>query len=226
MDNGYIIIDDFISADEHTNLVHVCKNLYNQAMLDKNDKHYAWDENGQLNKINYACQNNLSFKALANNPKLVEAAKEIIDTDDTLDCYISKFFPMQPYTGTSTLMHQDNFYFNGDNKKILSCAVYLTDTCKENGCLRLVENSHIQGIFPHNLQSKVNKWTKWIDTVDLEGYNIIDIERKAPYAVLFDINLVHGCYPNKSHDFRYSLAWEYIESSNKNVRQCDRVFLH
>ena len=55
----------------------------------------------------------------------------------------------------------------------------------------------------------------------------MDLELKAPYAVFFDINLVHGCYPNKSKDTRFSLAWEYIESSNKNVQMsndhwCDR----
>ena len=47
------------------------------------------------------------------------------------------------------------------------------------------------------------------------------IELKAPYAIFFDVNLVHGCYPNKSNDTRFSLAWEYLESSNKDVLETD-----
>ena len=54
---------------------------------------------------------------------------------------------MKPKVGVSTFMHQDNFYFNGNPNKIVSCAVYLEDTNKENGCLRLVEGSNTKGIF-------------------------------------------------------------------------------
>ena len=226
MDEGYLVIENFLSGEEHQELLRVCNSLYNKAQENKNDKYYEWDERGQLNKINYACANNEAFRNLANNDTLVSHAKNIIQTNYTLDCYISKFFPMQPRTGTSTFMHQDNYYFKGDNKKILSCAVYLTDTNKENGCLRLVKNSHTKGIFPHEITSEINKYVKWIDNSHLMEYDILDLELKAPYAVLFDINLVHGCYENTSEDFRYSLAWEYIESSNNNVRECDRVTLH
>ena len=39
--------------------------------------------------------------------------------------------------------------------------------------------------------------------------------------------MVHGCYPNKSDTTRYSLAREYIETSNQDVvmsedKWCDR----
>ena len=51
--------------------------------------------------------------------------------------------------------------------------------------------------------------------------NIIDLELKAPYAVFFDINMVHGCYPNTSDNTRFSLAWEYIETSNMDVQMSD-----
>tara|TARA_R100000278_G_scaffold29947_1_gene27604 strand:- start:45256 stop:45936 length:681 start_codon:yes stop_codon:yes gene_type:complete len=226
MNKGYIIIQNFLSTEEHQKLLHTCKTLYDEATNNKNNEHYEWDEQGQLNKINYACANNKAFKDLANNDILVYIAKNIIQTQDTLDCYISKFFPMQPKTGTSTFMHQDNYYFQGDNKKILSCAVYLTDTRKENGCLRLAEDSHKNGIIPHEITSNINKYVKWIDNSRLTEYDIVDLELKAPYAVMFDINLVHGCYQNTSNDFRYSLAWEYIESSNDTVRKCDRIKLH
>ena len=139
--------------------------MYNNAQKDKQNSSYAWDDNGQLNKIESACLFNPAFKNLASNPILVQTAKKLLNTSESLDCYISKFFPMQPHTGTSTFMHQDNFYFNGDNKKILSCAVYLTDTNKENGCLRLAKGSHTKGILKHEVSSNVNKYIKWINPI-------------------------------------------------------------
>ena len=123
----------------------------------------------------------------------------------------------------STFMHQDNYYFNGNPKKIISCAVYLQDTTKENGCLRLVEDSHEIGILPHEVESGI-PYIKWIEDKYLEDYNIIDLELKSPYAVFFDINMVHGCYPNKSDSTRFSLAWEYIETSNKDVQMSDGLW--
>ena len=111
-------------------------------------------------------------------------------------------------------------FVNGNPNKIVSCAVYLEDTNKENGCLRLVEGSNTKGIFPHDIESGI-PYVKWIDDKLLEDYNIIDLELKAPYAVFFDINMVHGCYPNKSDSTRFSLAWEYIETSNMDVQMSD-----
>ena len=48
---------------------------------------------------------------------------------------------------------------------------------------------------------------------NLRPFNIVVLERPAPYAAFFDINLVHGCYPNVSDRTRFSLAWEYIPTS-------------
>ena len=79
--------------------------------------------------------------------------------------------------------------------------------------MRLVENSHKYGIIPHDVVSEVDPWIRWINESNLESFNIIDLERPAPYATFFDINLVHGCYPNISDRTRFSLAWEYIPTS-------------
>ena len=133
---------------------------------------------------------------------------------------------MEPEIGSSTYFHQDNFYFRGDSRKIVSCAVYLEDTTKENGCLRIAEESNKYGLFPHDVDSGI-PFVKWINEEILWRFNIVDFELKAPYAVFFDVNLVHGCYPNKSKDTRFSLAWEYLESSYKGVPDlnehwCDR----
>ena len=130
---------------------------------------------------------------------------------------------MQPKIGESTYLHQDNFYFDGNPQRIVSCAIYLQDTSKENGCLRLVEDSHKQGIFPHGVDSGIGG-ISWVDENILSDYKILDLELKAPYAVFFDINMIHGCYPNTSDRTRFSLACEYIETSNRDVVDVDFPF--
>ena len=127
---------------------------------------------------------------------------------------------MKAGTGHSTYMHQDNYYFQGDSNEILSCAVYMEDTTKENGCLRLAEQSHVHGVIPHSVPSDI-EGIYWIDSNYVNKFNVVDMERKAPYATFFDINLIHGCYNNKSDRTRFSLAWEYIKTSNTNVVNSD-----
>ena len=216
-DNGYVIIENFLTRkSEHDHYLDVAESVY-QGSYNQDSVHYEWNDTDNLNKVIGAVDFEPEFLKLASHPKLVETARQILNTKDTIDCYISKFFPMKPQVGVSTFMHQDNYYFRGDPKKIVSCAVYLQDTNKENGCLRLVKDSHKQGIFPHNTASDVHEFIRWIDEEELKEFEILDLELKAPYAVFFDINMVHGCYPNKSNGTRFSLAWEYIETSNQNV---------
>ena len=216
---SYWIVKDFLSKEEHKHYLNVCDDVYKNSQL-KDSVHYSWNGKDNLNKVEGIFDFKPKLKELASHPTLVTKAKQILNTEGSIDTYISKFFPMEPEVGSSTYFHQDNFYFRGDSSKILSCVVYLEDTTKDNGCLRIAENSHRYGIFPHEIESGI-KYVKWIDEEILWRFNIVDLELKAPYAVFFDINLVHGCYPNKSKDTRFSLAWEYLESSNKDVLDTD-----
>lgn len=223
MIDGYEIVQNFLTNEEHSHYLNVCNDTYNETSISDHPS-FSWNSPGNLNKINGACNYQSEFLKLASHPALVSRAKEILGTEDTLDVYISKFFPMMPKVGMSTFMHQDNYYFQGDPSKMVSCAVYLEDTSKENGCLRLVEDSHKQGIIGHDVVSDVDPWIRWIDESNLEQFNILDLERPAPYAAFFDINLVHGCYPNVSDRTRYSLAWEYIPTSEPSPIDSDEYW--
>ena len=224
---GYVVVKDFLSEDELKKVLLASQKHYDYSLnLLDNQGHYRLNSPTNLNKIEGACEFEPEFLKIAKNSILVNTAKQLINTQETLDVYISKFFPMKPKVGMSTYLHQDNFYFNGDPSTIVSCAIYLQDTNKENGCLRVVPKSHELGILPHNAISHI-QGIQWIDENMLVPEAILDLELKAPYAVFFNINLIHGCYNNTSDRTRFSLAWEYIESSNKNVasspdKWCDR----
>jgi|TARA_B100000085_G_scaffold178598_1_gene162913 ectoine hydroxylase-related dioxygenase (phytanoyl-CoA dioxygenase family) len=226
-DNGYLIVKDFISESEHKKLLEVCNKHYQSGKGGTKTSRFNYNLNGTMNKIEGACTYEPLFYQLACNKKLVEVAKSLVDIGDEVDVYISKFFPMEPNGGQSTFMHQDNFYFKGNPNEIISCAVYLEDTNKDNGCLRVAKGSHKNSIYPHKVNSGMSG-IKWIDDNVLSEFEIIDLDDKAPYAVFFNINTIHGCYTNESENSRFSLAWEYISHYNSkvtNVNQpwCDRT---
>jgi ectoine hydroxylase-related dioxygenase (phytanoyl-CoA dioxygenase family) len=224
---GYVIIKDFLSEDELKDLLKISQKHYKYSLnLTEHEGNYRLNSPTNLNKIEGACEYEPEFLKIAKNKILVNTAKQLINTEETLDVYISKFFPMKPKVGVSTFLHQDNFYFNGDPDNIISCALYFQNTNKENGCLRIIPGSHKIGIIPHDVISHI-EGIQWIDETKLNPNWILDLELDAPYAVFFNINMIHGCYPNTSNNTRFSLAWEYIESNNNNVASsennwCDR----
>ncbi len=225
--NGYLIVKDFISTSFHSKLLSVCDKHYQTGKGGTKTSRFNYNSDGTMNKIEGACTYEPLFHQLACNKKLVDTAKLLVDIGNDVDVYISKFFPMEPKGGQSTFMHQDNFYFNGHPDEIISCAVYLEDTNKDNGCLRLVEGSHKQGIFPHKEESGI-AGIKWMNDYIVNKFDVIDVVGKAPYAIFFNINTIHGCHTNQSEKTRFSLAWEYISHYNLKVINvnkpwCDRT---
>lgn len=198
---GYFIVDDFLDEETHSKLLMTCDTL----VANPEGVGWAYNENGTIQKLGGACAAVPEFLSLASHPSLVQIAKEFLDPP--LDIFISKFFPMQP-NARSTFMHQDNYYIHERHGNMMSCAVYLQDTSKENGCLRVVPKSHQSGLYDHTKPDQSVNNLYWIDESGLT--DVVDLERKAPYAVFFHPNLIHGCYINKSNSTRYSLAWEYI----------------
>jgi len=222
-EDGYLLVENFLSKEDHNYFLNVCDTVYQQALEHPDNEYYSWYDKGHLNKIQGACDFKKEFLKLASHPTLVTKAKELLNTSQDIDIFISKFFPMMPNGGISTLMHQDNYYFRGDPKRMVSCAVYLQDTSKENGCLRVAKGSHKRGVVPHNQPSAHESLIKWIPDSVLEEYDVIDFELPAPYAVFFNINSIHGCYQNNSNNTRFSLAWEYVESTNQDVLQVNHI---
>jgi ectoine hydroxylase-related dioxygenase (phytanoyl-CoA dioxygenase family) len=235
---GYVVIKDFLSWNEHSKILKACDRYYTHSLSLTEDQEVSGDRgkglfrlnsSRNMNKIEGAFNFSKDFFDLGNHKILTQTARKILKTNDNIDTYISKFFPMIPNVGISTLMHQDNFYFKGDEKQCVSCAIYLQDTNKENGCLRVVPGSHKRGIKAHTVKSNI-KGLYWIDESKIRG-EILDLELDAPYAVFFNINLIHGCYENKSDRTRFSLAWEYIKTKYTNVPNdeaiwCDRNICH
>ena len=227
--NGYIIVpgSEFLSNEEHISLLEVSERLTNNIKSD--DYRWKYNSNGTINKLEGAVLHEPQFLKLAKNKRLIQIAQSISNLGSSVDCYISKFFPQQK-EGSSTLWHQDNYYFKGSPDNIVSCAVYLTDTNKENGCLRIAKDTHnLKEFLPHTSSSGMEN-IKWISDDIVNQYEIVDLIQTGPYAVFFNINIAHGCYTNTTDSNRYSLAWEYIDSSNTDVvnvndNWCDRTLV-
>lgn len=174
------------------------------AGLNNSGKGWVMNEPGNPCKLDAAFRLE-NFRQIAENPRILSRAQEILGQTE-LDTYISKFFPMVPGKGFSVDWHQDNFYIRANPERMISCDVFINGATKEMGGLRVLPGSHKRSIFPHEKGSHgVFNWMKVSDNHP----QIVDIDIEKPFAILFDINLVHTCYRNTSDVYRPSLAWEY-----------------
>ena len=205
---GYLVVKNFLNKEEHDELNLTCNTLTRYAKTISAHTQDNWLMNAPYNPmmLQGAMKENEIFKKLGRNPKLLKVARILLRTNH-LSTYISKFFPMIPYEGASVSWHQDNYYIQGHPDKLVSCDVFINGATKKNGCLRIVKGSHKHGVFNHDIQSH-QEWIKWINLSP--ELDIIDLELEEPFAVFFHPNLIHGCYKNKSQDYRYSVAWEYM----------------
>jgi ectoine hydroxylase-related dioxygenase (phytanoyl-CoA dioxygenase family) len=205
---GYVIVTDFMSKEEHFNINQECHIQTALATSLKENKN-GWVMNSPNNpcKLDGAFKSNDTFRGVASNTTLKSIAKKLLGKKD-IDTYISKFFPMVPKEGFSVDWHQDNYYIRADSSKLISCDFFVNGATKENGCLRIIPESH-RNIHDHEKES--HGFFRWMNVNETHP-SIIDIEMEQPFAVFFDVNLVHGCYRNTSEaSYRYSIAWEYID---------------
>jgi len=205
---GYVVIRQPIDFEFKAELIAECGRLKDigEERLSNGD---GWVMNSPNNpcKLDGAMKSNPIFRRLGQNRKLVDIAKELLDISE-IDTYISKFFPMIPYTGFSVGWHQDNHYIKADPSKLISCDIFVQGATKERGCLRVIPRSHLENHGHH--KSSHNGIFNWMSVNDAHS-GILDIELEECFAIFFHPNLVHSCYENKSNGYRYSIAWEYIQ---------------
>ncbi|MCJ8332024.1 MAG: phytanoyl-CoA dioxygenase family protein [Lentisphaeria bacterium] len=161
---------------------------------------------GRLFKVQGCCVLEPRLLEIANDPDICSRARDLIGSD--MHIFGTKFFPMLPKGGTSTSFHTDNYYFETDSDKVLSCGIYYEDTSLENACLSVLKGSHTSGDeFKHVSGKGEYSHGDWLDVDEDKVFNI---ECPAGTVVLFSANLVHGAGQNNSNRTRYSTAWHYI----------------
>jgi Protein involved in biosynthesis of mitomycin antibiotics/polyketide fumonisin len=93
----------------------------------------------------------------------------------------------------------------------------LDDCDEENGCMRVVPGSHS---WPVLCTTKADTTISFTDvTVPIpEGQEVRPVRMRAGDVLFFNGSLVHGSYPNTSHDrFRRSLIGHYIAGEAEKV---------
>ncbi|MCC6697012.1 MAG: phytanoyl-CoA dioxygenase family protein [Candidatus Hydrogenedentes bacterium] len=210
-EQGFLVFERLIHGKMLAHYLGVLREAVERSRTLKPDRHWTFelDADGQvrpehmLHKIQGVCVAVPEILNLAREAVIVDRVQPLLGPE--IDVFGTKFFPMLPGGGTSTKWHQDNFYFDTWAEDIVTCGIYLEDTDRENGCLKVIPGSHREG--QHEHVRDVGSYGSW---VEVDESRAVHLEIPGGTVILFSANLLHGANPNRSARSRYSTAWHYV----------------
>lgn len=213
--DGYCVIPNVISESERDRYVDLVKNVIQNNILVK-------DYKGNNNRLYNLSQIESQFLPLYNNPKLVDIAKSILDVE-SIDVWRDRLFSCE------TVLHPPlsmNSIIKCSPNKSLTCYLCLIDS----KCVRISKGTH-------NFKNR-DTYFQCHHQNSIEGEGTIlnlslrqakiepqDVEYSEMCAIFFHNNtIIEGSNPiDMSGTFYPVVAWEYIDTNQKNVYAKDNI---
>jgi phytanoyl-CoA hydroxylase len=150
------------------------------------------------------------LEQLVRDDRVLEPVKGIIGCDQ-LSLWTNKLNLKRANEGSGFGWHQDSPYWVHDSDHVdLLPNVYLAfdDANRENGCLRVIDRSHLQGCLPGRSDgSQLGGF--FTDPNYYSEDDEVLLEVPAGSLVFFDPHSIHGSQPNDSDESRRAIIMTY-----------------
>lgn len=144
---------------------------------------------------------------LATHPSVLDNVEAVLGPDIMVHSTIIFYKPANDPGHVP--WHQDGYYSNLDLPRAVSAWVALTESNRENGCMRVVPGSH-RRILPHSRSFRKHNMLKGGSvTIDIDESEVLDVVLKAGEMSLHHLNLMHASNPNRSDGKRVGLVIRY-----------------
>ncbi len=129
----------------------------------------------------------------------------------------TSIFCKYPKTDGFIPWHQDGVYWGLSKPDLWTVWLALSDSTRENGCMRVVPETHKQK-FKHFEQKndRVQLGSGLTIVEDISEDKIVNLELKAGQISLHHVNIAHSSQSNKSNSPRIGFAMRFI---NTKIRQ-------
>ena len=154
--------------------------------------------------------------AIVHNSKILDAVESIIGKN-ILVCSTTLFIKDPKQEGFVSY-HQDAKYIGLEPHNWVTAWIAITDSNKENGCMRMWPKSHIE-LKDHNQKfNEGNLLTRGQTVEGVPESEVKPVELKAGQMSLHHPRIVHGSEVNKSNDRRIGFVVQsYIGTNVKQV---------
>jgi non-heme Fe2+,alpha-ketoglutarate-dependent halogenase len=162
---------------------------------------------------------------LAMHPRIVGTVAAILGDDILI--HSTSLFYKRPRTADFVSWHQDGFYWNLDEPRLVSAWIALTDSAADNGCLRVVPSSHAKRLDHRSAPMRANDLlASGLEiAVDVDDRNARDVILEAGEMSLHHVLIVHGSHANLSARPRIGFAVRYVAAGVRQERDHHEVVL-
>lgn len=226
--DGYVVRERVFSPEEVASITASCETLVDKIVRDRQGKrvkasvyvfepdmiqetYIKWEGDSDIvHGIEPFAHLSPELEAWAYDPRFTEPMQDLVGHPDPR-LFTEKLNLKRPHVGGLNPLHQDYPYWVGNAEKpeeVATAMLFLDDSSLENGCLRVVPGSHLQGKwvtrsdgdrFAHNE----------IDTNNYKGVETVPLEVPAGSVVWFGSFLAHQSAPNLSDKQRRALLFSY-----------------
>ena len=127
----------------------------------------------------------------------------------------SQLFCKPAAVGMEIPWHQDGAYWPIRPLANISAWVAIDRVRRENACLKVIPGSHLNGLKPHQIDSRKNlALDRTVNPEHLNKEEAVDIELEPGELVFFDVYLMHGSNANTSGERRAGLVYRYMPSTS------------
>ena len=153
------------------------------------------------------------FLKLATTAGLRSGLNQIIGKDILL--WGSQLFCKPAMTGMEIPWHQDGAYWPIKPLANVSAWIAIDDVKIENACLKVIPGSHLNGLRPHETDSREKiALDQTVKQDHFDQDKAVNIELSPGQVVLFDVYLIHGSTANTSGKRRAGLVYRYMPSTS------------
>ena len=158
---------------------------------------------------------------MATDPGLLDQIQELIGED--LMVLGTHFFCKYPVESTEHFVawHQDVTYWGLEPPEAHTAWIAVDDSNLENGCMRVIPGSHMQGLAEHSKSESEGNLLSINQEIPEEEMNddeAFDLCLKAGQISIHDGHLVHSSLPNHSQRRRCGLTVRFVKPE---VRQTE-----
>jgi len=149
-------------------------------------------------------------------PAILDAVESLLGPDILV--WTSSLFAKTAASPDYVSWHQDMAYWGLDPPEIVTAWVALTDSKRDNGCMRVVPGTHKLDLVPHSDTFATNNMLSRGQevAVEVDEAAAVDIELNPGEMSFHHAKIVHGSNANASSRTRIGFAIRYISPS---VRQ-------
>lgn len=135
---------------------------------------------------------NADWRAVTMSPQVTDVVAALMGVD-RVGILQSTIISKPPKHGQAFPPHQDSSYYANGEPRTVVAMFHLENTTAENGPIRYLDGSHLNGWRPH---TRAGKSKKYLAGVALE--DMTEVCAQAGDLVCANIHTVHGSYPNRS----------------------------